>query len=214
MCCISTRQRRTTMPQSNPMAGEVYRHFKGKMYRVQCIATHSETGEALVIYQGLYKDYVIYARPYESFIEKLDNKKYEDVSEQYRFTYIPMTSEFAEPLSPSAIATDNIPAAAKTTEATSSPSQSPITDEHISEDKLFEKEATDNPMLKFLDTDDFDEKYDILCDIKESDLTDVLIDNLAVTLDVVIPEGPIEKRFDELKTCVRTRKKYESIRLR
>ena len=32
--------------------------------------------------------------------------------------------------------------------------------------------------------------------------------------DVVIPDGPIEQRFAELKTCVRTRKKYESLRLR
>ncbi len=69
-------------------------------------------------------------------------------------------------------------------------------------------------MLKFLDTDDFDEKYDILCDLKENDVTDLLIDNLAVTLDVVIPDGPISRRFDELKTCVKTRKKYESLRLR
>lgn len=76
------------------------------------------------------------------------------------------------------------------------------------------KDVQNSPLLRFLDTDDFDEKYEILCQISERDITDVLINNLAVTLDVVIPDGPIDKRFNELKTCVKTRKKYESMRLR
>lgn len=200
------------MPQSNPQAGEVYRHFKGKMYRVQGIATHSETGEALVIYQGLNGDFVVYARPYESFIERLDKKKYEGVVEEYRFTYIPMTTEMLNQEPPSVNYTGN--AAPEVQLSSSKEGSISNSDEHIKEDKLEEKEQHDSPMLKFLDTDDFDEKYEILCNIPRVDINDVLIDNLAVTLDVVIPDGPIDQRFQELKTCVRTRKKYESIRLR
>ena len=150
------------MPQSNPMAGEVYRHSKGKMYKVQGIAVHFETGEAMVIYQEMYGDNITYVRPYESFIEN--------------FTF-----------TPTGIQTDDTPT---------------------------EKEPQESPMLRFLDTDDFDEKYEILCNIPKADIDDVLVDNLAVTLDVVIPDGPIEQRFAELKTCVRTRKKYESLRRR
>ena len=150
------------MPQSNPMAGEVYRHSKGKMYKVQGIAVHFETGEAMIIYQEMYGDNITYVRPYESFIEN--------------FTFTPTGVE---------------PAVTTT-----------------------EKEPQESPMLRFLDTDDFDEKYEILCNIPKADIDDVLVDNLAVTLDVVIPDGPIEQRFAELKTCVRTRKKYESLRLR
>lgn len=199
------------MPQSNPQAGEVYRHFKGKMYRIQGIATHSETGEALVIYQGLYGDFVVYARPYESFIEKLDKKKYEGVVEEYRFTYIPMTTEMMNDTPSQASPIENVSSIGNASSTGTAPAKEDV---HMSEDKLSEKEQHDSPMLKFLDTDDFDEKYEILCSIPRVDINDVLIDNLAVTLDVVIPDGPIDQRFAELKTCVRTRKKYESIRLR
>ena len=132
------------------------------MYKVQGIAVHFETGEAMVIYQEMYGDNITYVRPYESFIEN--------------FTF-----------TPTGIQTDDTPT---------------------------EKEPQESPMLRFLDTDDFDEKYEILCNIPKADIDDVLVDNLAVTLDVVIPDGPIEQRFAELKTCVRTRKKYESLRLR
>ena len=184
------------MPQSNPMAGEVYRHFKGKMYKVLGIAVHSETGEAMVIYQAMYGENITYVRPYESFIEKLDKHKYEDVNEEYRFTYIPMNGNY------------NM----NTTDESNAEGSTPTGVQP--DDKLVEKDPGESPMLKFLDTDDFDEKYEILCNIPKADINDVLVDNLAVTLDVVIPDGPVEQRFAELKTCVRTRKKYESLRLR
>lgn len=49
----------------------LYRHYKGQQYRVLGVARHSETEEELVIYQALYGEYGLWARPLSMFRESV-----------------------------------------------------------------------------------------------------------------------------------------------
>ena len=60
-----------------------YRHFKGKEYEVIGQATHSETGEQMVVYRTLYGNYDLWVRPLAMFEEMVEH----DGKLQPRFEY-------------------------------------------------------------------------------------------------------------------------------
>ena len=49
----------------------IYQHYKGQLYQVFSVATHSETEEQLVVYQCLYGDYSFWVRPLAMFREQV-----------------------------------------------------------------------------------------------------------------------------------------------
>lgn len=69
----------------------IYRHYKGDYYIVEDVATHSETGEELVIYRGLYNgekfgQHHLCARPKAMFLEEISPEKCpKDHVQKYRF---------------------------------------------------------------------------------------------------------------------------------
>ena len=68
----------------NSVKPGLYRHFKGNEYRVLYIASHSETLEPLVIYQALYGEGKIWARPLSMWNETVER----DGKVFNRFEYI------------------------------------------------------------------------------------------------------------------------------
>lgn len=60
------------MNNNQPLKPGRYRHFKGGEYQVEGVATHSESGEQLVVYRPLYGEGGLWVRPLSMFQETVD----------------------------------------------------------------------------------------------------------------------------------------------
>lgn len=75
-----------------PKPNEIWKHFKGNNYLIICLGHHSETQEAMVVYQKIEfidEHYTVLAepciRPLDMFMSEVDHEKYPDVKQKYRF---------------------------------------------------------------------------------------------------------------------------------
>ena len=189
------------MMDRTPKPGEFYRHFKNKLYQIVTVATHSETGEKLVIYQALYDNFGVYARPLDMFVSEVDHEKYPDVKQKYRFERItPQTKQTDTQVKSEAVRQS----AAKMPEAGSVQVQTSKAQVADADDD----QAPNPQLIKFLDADTLEEKYNILVSMSDT-ITDRLLDDMAVVMDVVLPEAPLMERYEDLKNIIRTRQHYE-----
>lgn len=192
-----------------PQAGEIYQHFKGKLYRIVALATHTETGEQLVIYQALYGEFQVFARPLSMFLEKVDAKKYPDAAGKDRFMRIPM-AEAAAVLQPVPAPSENPveprPAAM--------PSESTVESRDVAAPSENPVEPQPDPgLLAFLDADSYEEKLEVFAALEgKADLH--MLNAIAASLDLELSEGSLEEQYDTLKSCLMTLERYECNRLR
>lgn len=192
-----------------PQAGEIYQHFKGKLYRIVTLATHTETGEQLVIYQALYGEFQVFARPLSMFLEKVDAKKYPDAAGKDRFMRIPM-AEAAAVSRPVAAPSENPveprPAAM--------PSESNVEPRPAAASSESPVESQPDPgLLAFLDADSYEEKLEVFASLEgKADLH--MLNAIAASLDLELSEGSLEEQYDTLKSCLMTLERYECNRLR
>ena len=192
-----------------PQAGEIYQHFKGKLYRIVTLATHTETGEQLVIYQALYGEFQVFARPLSMFLEKVDAKKYPDAAGKDRFMRIPMAEAAAVPQpvpAPSENPVEPRPAAMS--------SENPIEPRPAAASSESPVEPQPDPgLLAFLDADSYEEKLEVFASLEgKADLH--MLNAIAASLDLELSEGSLEEQYDTLKSCLMTLERYECNRLR
>ena len=176
-----------------PKNNEIYKHFKGNLYKVITLAVHSETGEQMVVYQGLYGDYPVYCRPLDMFVSEVDHEKYPEVTQKFRFE--PVDGLVSTDMNVIERVTDKVD-----TDMTEVDSMTPVDDSETAE--------VDPMILEFLDAQTNAQKRNILTGLHHR-ITNEMIDTLAVVMDVVIEEGDLEDRYQQLKTCLETIDRYE-----
>ena len=170
-----------------PVAGEIYRHFKDKLYEIVDIAIHSETEEEMVVYKQMYGAFQTYVRPLAMFLSEVDREKYPNVKQKYRFEKVGTLQKDEEIEMISGVQ-----------------EKSQKEDKKQTDDKL-------DLLLCFLDARTYGEKLKVLEDV--TDLDDRTINNMAISMDLVISEGASDERLIELRECIRTKAKYEYFRL-
>lgn len=67
----------------------IYRHFKGNLYELIDIATHSETREEMVVYRALYGERGLWVRPLSMWSEVVER----DGKRMTRFAPIEVAEE-------------------------------------------------------------------------------------------------------------------------
>lgn len=192
----------------NPKPQEMYRHFKGNIYQIRCLAKHSETGEMMVVYQAMYDTFQIYARPLNMFMEEVDRAKYPDVKQRYRFELlqdmddVSSSDRLQEPVQtkPQIQSSEE----EQTETAVQLEAQTTESDEQLNIDPL---------VMDFLDADTYEQRLNVLAALRDR-VTDDMINTMAVAVDLEIKDGEIGERYEELKRCLLTFEKYECNRLR
>ena len=194
-----------------PKPGQIYRHFKGNLYQIIAIARHSETLEALVIYQALYGDFQFYARPLHMFMSELDKEKYSDVKQRERFELVRTVMDHVE-LEPTEIINTE----------SKQPVENQVSNEQaevsIEKEREVPKENEKNPQIddavwEFLDAKTFEERMRIFTGMQHR-LTDHMINIMAGAMDTEVPEGDLQERVTSLKNFLKMQVKFECNRIR
>ncbi len=182
-----------------PKPGEIFNHFKDKPYQIITVATHTETGELMVVYQALYGDFRTYVRSMEMFLSEVDRVKYPEVKQKYRFELRNMQNQ-------ESVLTDR-----KEVNLAVNLAEEKI--EELTQSVITPEGTVNVILLKFLDAESYSRKLDVITsNVKH--LTDRLINDMAVSLDCAVDEGPLDQRIQGLIYCLQAMCRFEDKRLR
>lgn len=171
-----------------PKPGEFYRHFKNKLYQILAVARHTETGEELVVYQALYGDFRIFARPLPMFLEPVDREKYPDADQYYRFEQVAFVTDPQE---------ENCKGYGM------DPAGNPARQEM-------------NPWLeRFLDAEGYSQQLQVLSQMLGK-VGQQELDSIYLALDISMPAkaGDVDAQLRGIMKHLETRRRYDGSRLR
>lgn len=189
-------------------AGMFYKDSNENIYQIRCIAKDKRSKEDIVVYQEMFFPYNIWVMPLEDFnftVISIEDKKDGRIGEFTKgVVYENITDNEKSEIQGF---DDDI-------------KDSDIRDAFINgvvERKLVgripDSEISRRGFMEFLDADTYHDKYLIFLGLKPY-VDSRLLNNIAVSLDVVLDDGTLDEQYDSLKSCIQTMEHYEITRLR
>jgi hypothetical protein len=192
---VAADAERAMEKRENPRPGELYRHFKNRMYQVIAVARDAETRRLYVVYQALYGGFGVWIRPLENFMSPVDRSKYPESVQDWRFERVLREEERQE----------------------GEASERPVTEEEAlgrecpdcASRKETESEKKPSALLlRFLDAEDPALQQEILT-AGRFELTQSDLNSIYTICGLPEAEGDIAAQAAEIIQSLRIRERYE-----
>lgn len=195
--------------RQTPVAGQIYKHFKGNLYKVLAVAVHTESEEKLVVYQSVENPDRVFARPLEMFMSDIDRFRYPLIRAKYRFTLV---SEPEEETNGEETKEEETKEETKEEDV-----KDEETEEQSDDDSAVYKdngELVIDPYVEgVLDEKEFSKKIEFF-EMLRGKCTEDMLTTIAISLDIQLQEGSIEDKYSQILRTLKMHEKYETSRLR
>ena len=200
--------------RQTPVAGQIYKHFKGNLYKVLAVAVHTESEEKLVVYQSVENPDRVFARPLEMFMSDIDRFRYPLIRAKYRFTLV---SEPEEETNGEETKEEEIKEETLNEDTKEEDVKDEETEEQSDDDSAVYKdngELVIDPYVEgVLDEKEFSKKIEFF-EMLRGKCTEDMLTTIAISLDIQLQEGSIEDKYSQILRTLKMHEKYETSRLR
>lgn len=200
--------------RQTPVAGQIYKHFKGNLYKVLAVAVHTESEEKLVVYQSVENPDRVFARPLEMFMSDIDRFRYPLIRAKYRFTLV---SEPEEETNGEETKEEETKEETLNEDTRGEDVKDEETEEQSDDDSAVYKdngELVIDPYVEgVLDEKEFSKKIEFF-EMLRGKCTEDMLTTIAISLDIQLQEGSIEDKYSQILRTLKMHEKYETSRLR
>ncbi len=200
--------------RQTPVAGQIYKHFKGNLYEVLAVAVHTESEEKLVVYQSVDNPDRVFARPLEMFMSDIDRFRYPLIRAKYRFTLV---SEPEEETNGEETKEEETKEETLNEDTRGEDVKDEETEEQSDDDSAVYKdngELVIDPYVEgVLDEKEFSKKIEFF-EMLRGKCTEDMLTTIAISLDIQLQEGSIEDKYSQILRTLKMHEKYETSRLR
>ena len=200
--------------RQTPVAGQIYKHFKGNLYKVLAVAVHTESEEKLVVYQSVDNPDRVFARPLEMFMSDIDRFRYPLIRAKYRFTLV---SEPEEETNGEETKEEETKEETPNEDTKGEDVKDEETEEQSDDDSAVYKDngelVIDPYVERVLDEKEFSKKIEFF-EMLRGKCTEDMLTTIAISLDIQLQEGSIEDKYSQILRTLKMHEKYETSRLR